>query len=167
MSAISGIGPVSGGIVPPENHQPAGAAVDTTPANTSAAGSLAQSSSILSLSTTSINASSESLMIANTSALAGNDAVGAALLLLVLQYLQTSDPTEKQNLLSIILAIAGAQQQQTGETSTLMYSSSSLSIETTQMTYVTSDALSAYSGATANQQAPQIDPGAAGLDMVA
>jgi hypothetical protein len=85
--------------------------------------------------------------------------------MLVLQFLQSSDSQEKQNLTDMIGALASMQQQNQGG-GMLLYSSSSLSIESTQLTIATSQGLDAYSGAAASlQQAPPADAGSAGLDV--
>jgi hypothetical protein len=100
--------------------------------------------------------------------LSTNEALGAALLMLILQYMQSSDSNEKQGLLDVISSLVGSQQQQ-GSSSMLSYSSSQVSIESTQMVMInTSDAINSYAGATATaQQAPQVDSGSAGLDVTA
>ncbi len=174
--SIGGISPIGGGAVP-QTNMPASVAGGTAAApagqgsqlQAGDTGLITPGSSILAMSSTSISASMETLTASNSPMLANNDALGAALLLLVLQYMQESDPTQKQNLLSTIMSIAGGQQQGGNNQSSLMYSSSSLSIESTQLVMIGSgDALGAYSGASAGlQQVPQSDSGAAGLNVLA
>jgi len=174
MGSINGISPIYGGyggrIAPATAAagQAAPASGTGQAAGTGTAAGATQAgaaSSILSLSTTSLTATSETLMASNTPMLASNEAIGAALLLLVLQYLQSSDPNEKQNLTDMIIALAGMQQSQ-GAGQLLFYSSSSLTMESTQLTIATSQALDAYAGTAASmQQAPPADAGTAGLNV--
>jgi hypothetical protein len=170
MGGINGINPIYSGYL--NQVTPSGAATgkETEPIRAgqlAQTGQLAGGSSILSLSSTSLSATSETLMAGNMPMLATNEAIGAALLLLILQYLQTSDSKEKQNLTDMIVALAGMQQQNAGG-EMLLYSSSSLSIESTQLTIATSQGLGAYSGAAASlQQAPPGDPGSPALDVSA
>ena len=116
------------------------------------------------IDSTSISASSESLMAAWSPMLSSNEAIGAALLLLILQYMQTQDPQERKDLLGLIGSLAAGQQSSEGSSGVLMYSSSQLSIETTSITLTTGG-----SGYDAGAQiAPPADsPGSAGLDVVA
>lgn len=168
MSGIQGIGPIYGGMsgAPAQAMPPAGAAGQSAKGQ-QVAGSAAGASSILSLSSTSINATSETLLTAQTPMLATNEAIGAVLLMLILEYLQTSDAQEKQNLTSMIVALASMQQQQS-DGQLLFYSSSSLSEESTQLTIATSQGLGAYAGTAASlQQAPPSDAGAPGLNVLA
>lgn len=165
MSGISGISPIYSGMT--GQSLPA---ADTSGQQLEAgqAGASVGSSSILSLSSTSMSASSETLMASGTPMLASNEALGAALLLLVLQYLQSGDSQEKQGLSEMIVGLAGMAQQGQGGGDFLLYSSSSLSIESTQLSIATSQGIDAYTGAAASlQQAPSADAGAAGLDVTA
>lgn len=167
MSGISGISPIYGGISSGQVASPSslsnGEAIEP-----GQIGGAASGSSILSLSSTSLTATSETLLSASAPMLSSNEALGAALLMLILQYLQTSDPTDKQNLTNMITALAGMQQQSQGGSDLLMYSSSSMTMETTQLTIATNQSLGAYSGSAASlQQAPQTDAGSAGLNVVA
>jgi len=168
MGGIEAIGSATSGMTAGA-ISPAGGA---SGGQTLQAGGLEQSagqSSVLSLSSTSIQASSETLLMAKSPMLASNEAIGAVLLMLILQYLQTGDAQEKQNLTSMIGALAGMQQQGKGGGGELLfYSSSSLSVESTQMTIATSQGLNAYTGAAASlQQAPAADAGSAGLNVLA
>jgi hypothetical protein len=166
MSGIQGIGPIYGGTTAGQMAPTGGLAGKT--ADGGKIGEAAGGSSILSLSSTSMTASSETLLAVKSPMLATNEAIGAALLMLILQYLQAGDAKEKQELTAMIVALAGMQQQSRGAGELLFYSSSSLSIQSTQLTMATSQALDAYSGAAASlQQAPQGDAGAAGLNVTA
>jgi hypothetical protein len=165
MSGIQGIGPIYGGTTAGQMApmgRPAGQTADGGKIGGAVGGS-----SVLSLSSTSVAASSETLLAVKSPMLATNEAIGAALLMLILQYLQANDAKEKQELTAMIVALAGMQQNK-GAGELLFYSSSSLSIQSTQLTMATSGALDAYSGASASlQQAPQSDAGAAGLNVTA
>lgn len=165
MSGLSGIGGV-GGYLPPQQQSNLGGDALQAPA---ASGSASPGGSILAVSSSSISASMETLMSMDMPMLASNEALGAALLLLVLQYLQTGDSNEKQQLLDVIASLAASQKGGGAGGSLMLYSSSSMSIENTQMLLIApGDAAGAYSGASAlNQQAPQIDAGSAGLDLTA
>ena len=170
MDGVSPIGGMpSGGM--PYRTNPAGNAegAPAAPIQHNLAGTEASSSkTIASLSASSINASSESLIASNGPVLADEQLLGLVVLLLTLQYLQSDDEEEKKDLLTLLLALA--QQQQSGNSSeSLMYNSTSLSVESSQMQVISTDnALSAYSGGTIDpQQTPPADPGAAGLDVSA
>jgi hypothetical protein len=134
------------------------------------AGSLvnaSQSAVSASVTSTSLTATSESLVAAVGAASSNDELLGAVLLMLILEYLKTENQQEKEGL----LALAGllARQQQQAGNDLFLYSSSSLSIEFTQTELVSTDlAISAYAGGTAtSQQAPGVDPGAGGLDVMA
>ena len=133
-----------------------------------AGAALAASQSALSASSISMTAATQSLVATSGAAPSSNELLGAVMLMLILEYLKTDDEQEKTGLLALISMLAQQQQQGAGG-STLMYSSSYLSIESTQLQFASTDmAVSAYTGATATlQQAPGVDPGAGGLDVVA
>jgi len=164
MGAIQGIGPWQGGITPalirPQDSSP------PAPAQGSPA---AGSTSVLSLASTSVNAASEAILASDIPMLASNEAIGAVLLLLILQYLQSTDPAERQQILDTVLALSGMLRQDRGSSANvLFYSSSDVSIESTQLALSTTEGLNAYSGSAANlRQAPPPDAGAAGLDVLA
>ncbi len=121
--------------------------------------------SILSLSQTSISASVESFIATYGPVMSSNELLGAVLLLLTLQLMQSRDPDERKQLLGAIMGLASQMQQQSSG-GVLMYNSSSLSIESTQITAVSGEAgLSAYLGAmNTAQTAPGIDAGG-GLNL--
>jgi len=149
------------------------AGVEGTPASEAqkglTAGSASSSQSLASLSSTSISASAESFVAANGPVLADKQLLGLVVLMLTLKYLQSDDEEEKKGLMALIIALA--QQQGAGGGESIMYSASSLSIESTQIQAVSSEAaISGYSGAAIDpQQTPPASPGSGsgGLDVVA
>jgi hypothetical protein len=167
----SGIGAISSGGAWPQVYGTAAAgqlpAQDSVAA--AAGGSMSASQSLTSLSSTSINASSESLIATMTPSANNNELLGAVLLMLIMEYMKTDDKQQKQDLMGLATLLLQQQQQQSAGAQTIMYNSSSLSIESTQIQVASSEmAISAYSGAAATlQQAPNIDAGAAGLNVVA
>jgi len=167
MNGISGIGGMTAGGIPQQTHPVGGTkGAQATPVQHDLAGVEATSSqTVASLSTTSINASSESLVVGNGPVMADDRALGLALLLLTIEYLQSNDEEEKKGLLAMMLALT--QGQGGGNGGSFMYNSMSLSIESTQMQFVsTESAISAYSAGTMDpQQASSLAPGAAGLDV--
>lgn len=171
MNGISGISGMAAGGMPQRMNMAGGTGeAQAAPVQQNLAGvEAASSKSIASLSTTSVNASSESLIASNGPVLADDKALGLALLLLTLEYLKSGEDEdeEKKGLLDLMLAIS--QQQGGGDSTSLMYSSRSLSIESTQMQVAsTENATSAYSAGAANpQQVSSAGPGAAGLDVSA
>lgn len=133
---------------------------------------LAESSeggSIMSVSSTSISSTVESFIGTYGPMLSSNELLGAVLLMLALEYLTSSDEEEKQGLLELMLALA-EQLRGGGEASGMfMFSSSSMSIESTQITISSPEmALGSYAeAADTSQQALPSDAGSAGLDVVA
>lgn len=167
----SGVGAISAGGAWPQIYGTAGAS--ELPAQDSIAAAagveINASQALTSLSSTSITATNESLIATTGTSSNNNELLGAVLLLLIMEYMKTDDKEQKQGLMDLITLLAQQQQQQSGGGQTIMYNSSSLSIESTQYQAVSTDvAISAYSGATAaTQQAPNIDASAGGLDVVA
>ena len=77
---------------------------------------------------------------------------------------ESEDKQEKQGLLTLAMAVA-QMAQGSGQQSTMLYASSSMSIESTQM-MMTDTVTSAYTNAGADP-AQSGDPGAGGLDVTA
>lgn len=132
MDAISGIysGPAAGAT--PTSQYPLTPADDTSGlSQLKGAGNITMAS----LSSTSISATSETL-IANLGGMGNKDLVAAVLLMLTLELLKSEDPEEKKQLLAAIAALA----QQGGDSGgTMLYSASSLSIESTQLQVLSID----------------------------
>ncbi len=154
MSTISGIGGLSGGYMPAP--QVAGAA------NTAAGQSVTPLAS--NQQSTSVNALTQS----NLAVISNNELLGAVLLLLMLEYMQSKDDDEKKGLLGLMGLIASQQQNTFGS---LYFSSSSIAINMDSLQTQSNSMLggiAAYNGSTASmQQAPIVDPGAGGLNVVA
>lgn len=171
MSAIASIGGLYAGAAWPQVYGATGAGdVASTGAAAAQAGvAVSASQSLASLSATSISATSESLIATLTPSANNNELLGAVLLMLIMEYLKTDDKQEKQGIMGLVSALLQQQQQQSAGAETLMYSSTSYSYESVQMQMMSTDmALAAYSGASATlQQAPSIDAGAAGLNVLA
>lgn len=169
MSAIASISGLYSGGAWPQVYGATGAdqAIAAGAAQTGVAVSASQS--LASLSSTSITATSESLIATLTPSANNNELLGAVLLMLIMEYLKTDDKDEKQGIMGLIGALLQQQQQQAAGAETLMYSSTSFTYEATQIQMMSSEmALAAYSGASASlQQAPGIDAGAAGLNVLA
>jgi hypothetical protein len=126
------------------------------------------STQIETISALSVSASAESFVATYGPVMSNNELLGAVLLLLTMEYLKSEDPEEKKGLLALIATLA---QQSTAAQSagSFAYSSSSLSIESLQYQAVSTQiGAGTYAGDTAalQQEAP-VDPGAAGLDVVA
>jgi hypothetical protein len=103
-----------------------------------------------SLSSLSINQSSEMLMVSQApqGAITNSELLGAVLLMLIMEYMKSTDDKEKQGLLALMGMILQSQQAQQGGQQTLMYMSNSLSIDSTQMQYMSGQAASsAYTNA--------------------
>lgn len=179
---MSGVAPVSGvgyglpSITPAQTgaitESPSGQAGLAAGASGLAAGasgsaaSVASSQSLAAYSSMSISAANESVFYQSSPILADKQALGLAVLMLTLEYLQSNDDEEKKGLLALMLALT---QQQSGQQETLMYSSSSLSIESTQYVGMSSDSVAnAYSGsAGAVQGLAATDGGMGQLSVVA
>lgn len=139
-----------------------GMAAEATPAQTSAI----QSQEWASLSSLAINQSSESLLVADnaSSAAVSNELLGAILLFLILEYMKSGSEDEKKDLLGLMGTIMQMQQTSGSQSSVLMYSSSSLSIESTEMQMGSSSTIYTNAGLAQSHAA---DPGAGGLDVTA
>jgi len=98
----------------------------------------------------SVNQSSEMLALSDApqGAIVSNELLGAVLLLIMLEYMQSEDEQEKQNLLALAMMVAQAQVQ-SSQSSSLTYVSTSLSVESTQI-MMAGSATSAYTNAGAN-----------------
>lgn len=81
---------------------------------------------------TSLQQSSETLLFAgqSTAAPINNELLGAILLMLLLKYLQSADTNEQQGLLALMNSLVQGQQGGKADSSVMLYSSSSLSIDT-------------------------------------
>jgi len=180
MNGISAVGVASGGAMPARPNPITQASTQHTPADQFAPVSgqravselaAAGSQTVASASSLSVQQSSEMLMVSEggSGAITNNELLGAVLLLLMLEYMQSEDEDEKKGLLALLSGLVQMQEQSGSQQSMLMYSSSSLSIESTQMQVVsTENAISAYSaGAVDPQQASPDGLGAAGLDASA
>ncbi len=154
MSTISGLGGFSGGYMPAQ--QVSGAA------NTSASQSVSPLAS--SQQSTSVNALTQN----NLAVISNNELLGAVLLMLMLEYMQSKDDDEKKGLLGLMGLIAGQQQNASGS---LYFSSSSIAVNMDSLQMQSNSmqtGIAAYNGSTASmQQAPFVDPGAGGLNVVA
>lgn len=139
-----------------------GMAAEATPAQASAI----QSQEWASLSSLAINQSSESLLVADnaSSAAVSNELLGAILLFLILEYMKSGSEDEKKDLLGLMGTIMQMQQTSGSQSSMLMYSSSSLSIESTEMQVGSSSTIYTNAGLAQSHAA---DPGAGGLDVTA
>ncbi len=118
------------------------------------------------ITNTSLSYKSE-FMAFDSSAAHNNELLGAVLLMLLLQYMQGNEDDQKNGLLGMMMALAALQGQQGN--SSFTYSSSSLSIETTQMQMGSSQAaMTAYGGGVDASKAPPVDAGSGGnVDVVA
>ena len=129
------------------------------------------SQTVVSASSMSVKQSSEMLMVSEGvgGSITSDELLGAVLLLLILEYMQSEDEDEKKGLLNLVLAIAQQPQQDSDNGGFLMYNSTSQSIESTRFQMVsTENVVSAYSaGAGDPQQASPDGLGAAGLDASA
>lgn len=171
MDGISGISGVSGGFMPVRMNPMAGPSSPAVGLPTSAgqppsalgtgkAGQLdgagltgmagaSATQEMASLSSLSIHQSSEMLMVSQGAqgAITSNELLGAVLLMLILEYMKSTDDKEKAGLLALMGMLLQSQQQGAQQT-TLMYASNSLSIESTQMQYMSGQAASsAYTNA--------------------
>ncbi len=168
MDGISAIGGAAGGYFVPPSVPAVSAAATPQTAATAPAG--ASALSLASMSSTSISASMQSFAATYGPALSSNELLGAVLLMLTLEYMKPDkSDSEKKDLLAVILALAQQQQGNSAGSGSIAYTSSSLSIETTQYQGISvASGIGAYSGAAANPQfAPAVDAGSAGLDVSA
>ncbi len=173
MDGVSGISNVyspamAGASTPaaPAATPPAAAAQPGTAAQSTTPAGAVQSQEWASLSSLSVNQSSESLLIVDNAspAAVSNELVGAILLFLLLEYMKSGSDEEKRDLLGLMGAIVQMQQTAGGQSSVLMYSSSSLSMESTQLQLGSSSTVYTNAGLA---QSPGADPGAGGLDVTA
>jgi hypothetical protein len=175
MSGISGISGLGAGAVWPTSSATTPAAEVGGGAAVGASGASAyQDISALSYSSMSINASSESLAINQGGGMAAastNELLGAVLLLLTLQYMKSGDDQEKKDLLGLMTTLV-QQMGQSGQSSggsgggdSLSYTSSSLSIEMTNLQVVSaSTGINSYMSAQGDYSQ---SPGAGGIDVAA
>ena len=167
MGGVSGIGGIAGGGAPIQPKPSATVeGAPTAAQNTTGGAATSAGQSLVSMSSTSISASSESLLASNSPVLADQQLLGLVVLMLTLEYLQSDDEEEKKGLLALMLALS---QQQSSGGEQFMYSSSSLSIESTQIQAVSSEtAMNGYTGGSVDpQQVPGVHGGAGGtLDAV-
>jgi hypothetical protein len=99
-------------------------------------------------------------------ALSNNELLGAVLLMLTLEYLKNEDGDQRKDILSMLGMLL--QQGAAGQSSTMMYSFSSLSIESSTQIVSSSTGLAAYSGLNLpTSQTPAADSPSAGLDVIA
>jgi hypothetical protein len=119
-------------------------------------------------SSTSISSNVQSL-VASSGGTANKDLMNALLLLLTMQYLQSNDPQQQKDILSLLGGLLQQSGGGDGGANTLVYTSSSLSIESTSLQVVSSSAgLNAYSGASdPTAQISGADGASAGLDVIA
>ena len=168
-AAAVGLPPAAGQTAPTAGAGKAGQMAGLGAAQTSAAGSASATQEMASLSSLSINQSSEMLMVSQApqGAITSNELLGAVLLMLIMEYMKSTDDKEKQGLLALMGMILQAQQaQQSGGQQTLMYMSNSLSIDSTQMQYMSGQAASnAYTNAGVTPAAG--GDGGASLNIVA
>jgi len=125
--------------------------------------------SLLAISSASIAASAESYVAANGPVLASNELIGLVLLLLTLQYMQSNDDQEKQGLMDLIMLLAQQQSPDNGS-GLLIYSSSSVTMESVQITALSMDnAMGAYANGAADPQkaSPATAGSGANLNAVA
>jgi hypothetical protein len=116
----------------------------------SAAGSSLATQQTVGLSQLSVSQSSEMLLYSEQpmAASVSNELLGAVLLMLMLEYMKSNDDEEKQGLLGLMGLLLQMQQQNGSQQSMLFYTSSSLSIESSQMQMTSGQAVSnAYTNA--------------------
>jgi len=177
MEGVSGIQGVNGGQPPtlPAAVRQAGVSSNIAEAGGSApaksgngpvvpAGS--QENNVAALSTFSLQQSATMLSITEgpQGAIVSNELLGAILLLLILEYMQSSDSEEKKGLLALAMVLAQSQTEASGG-ARVDYASTSLSIESTQL-LLAGPASNAYTNAGANP-AGGADAGAGGVDVTA
>jgi hypothetical protein len=106
---------------------------------------------------------SQSLSFQSIPAANTNELLGAVLLLLLLEYMSTQDQDKKDALLGAIVGLASLQSQQADAVS-LNYSSTSMSMQSSQMQMIASDSIaSTYNGALADTtRAPLTDAASGG-----
>lgn len=174
MSGISPIGSYAAGspmpavsyALPSQSGGPGGPVALSNQGGAAAASATASQSAVL-VSSTSIAANVESFVATYGPVASNNEILGALLLLLMLQYMQSDDEQEKKGLLGLLMGLAQIQQQ-AGQPASLMYSSTSLSIESTQMMAVSQQmAVGAYAGGGSIGSVPPVAPSGGGVDTMA
>ena len=156
MDGISGIASVTSGMAASQMTQTAGVS------------DVGAGQSIASISSTSMSANIESFSGVSSAASNNNELLGAVLLMLMMQYMKSGDAGQKQDLLSVISALAQQQGQSNSASSTFSYSSTSISMESTQIQMSSTQVAAAYSGASATmQQVPAADAGSGSLNVIA
>lgn len=120
-----------------------------------------------SVSTLSVSSSVETFMETYGPLQSTNELTGALLLLLISEYMKTDDEEEKKGLLALMSALL-QQAQGSGSQGSFMYSSSSLSIETSQFNSGSVDLSgTGYASAPLNPAStPAPDAPAGGLNVV-
>jgi len=99
-------------------------------------GQIAASQSLMSINSLAVAATSETFVSMSTSGAGNKDLMNALLLLLTLEYLRSDNEEERKGLLALIATLAQA--SQSGESQMMLYSSSAMSIESTQIQIVSS-----------------------------
>lgn len=185
MDGVSGVAGVTGGAMPvrpnpitqtstqpalADPSAPAAQSPLTAEQQALPESAAAESQMVTSSPSMFVQQSSETLMASEgvNSAITSNELLGAVLLLLMLEYMQSEDKEEKQGILALMATLAQMQQQNNTQQSLFLYSSSSLSIESSQMqSTATGEAASnAYTNAGVDP-AQANHPGTGGLDVVA
>ena len=177
MEGVSGIQGVSGGQPPAlpaavrqadasSNIPVAGGTAPAKSGNGAAVPAGSQTGGVAALSTFSLHQSATMLSIAEgpQGAIVSNELLGAILLMLILEYMQSSDSEEKKGLLALAMVLAQSQAQASGG-ARMAYASMSLSVESTQV-LLAGPASNAYTNAGANP-AGGADAGAGGVDVTA
>jgi len=169
MDGVSNISSVNGGgqQIWPTQNLPVGGA-QPGEGQTNIAGLHAGSSdSIMAVNSMSMSATSESFLSTFGGAISSNEMLGALLLLILVEYMKSEDEEEKKSLLNLMTALIAQQNAQNN--GGLLMHSSSMTMESTQITASSSHAFTgAYGGEVINtQQAPPTDASAGGLNVVA
>lgn len=171
VEGLSAIGAVSQYSAAPsvQYAAAAGTAESLSGSQASAASALAVGQSSTSIAASSMTATSTQTLIAGSSAAAtDNQMLGAILLMLILEYLQSSDETRKQDALTaIVTMLQQLQEQRPAET--FLYSSSSMSIESSQLQIASTDlAMGSYMQTAQAPQEVGASPSAvSGIDVLA
>lgn len=180
VDPISSIGGYSGGILPVRNVPLTGMeGAAATPAmkptaataqpSVGATGATASVVTTQLISSQSVSASTETLLVSQQqSAAVSNELLGAVLLMLLMEYMKTQNEDEKKGLLALMAGLVQLQQLNgSQQSSTLYYSSSSLSIDSTQSQIVSIGTVSsAYTDAGVDPTAHP-EAGGARVDAVA
>lgn len=179
MESISPVGGYAGGLAPACLSLPATAQSTSSIAQRSTSqGSTGDAQAVedslalgddlsLSASYLSINQSSELLLVSEESpaAAVSNELLGAVLLLLLLEYMRTENEDQKQGLLAMMGELLKMQQQGSQQSSTLLYASSSLSIESSELMVSVGGAANAYGTDGVSPSTQGVS--ASGLDVIA